>query len=331
MESYGLGTLFRKENPYEKRVKTAAAVAEKSGFARPLLYAAMGEDMARAEQWDTDREAETAKYLSGKAENEQAKSVMENVFKVAEFDPEGATMILKGAAEKIPQLQPFQSINFYAKSNKDWHFVTDGEGQPFAVSKQGLAWLSANPDKAFGEDGRILPDVAKKIFVPYGAKKAEGFTLGQGQTRFDAEGNVIAEVEAKAEAPKTRSYQKGGLEVTEEFQPDGTWKEVGRGNKWPPKGEGDPELRDIKKEISKETLQKTRLQNLVNEFAMSNPEAVDKDFLTGLLSVKPDYLGSFRQFAESRSGQTQGRPTVSPKAAGNKPTILYNPATRRFE
>lgn len=56
---YGLGALFKTENPYEKRVKIASQIAENSGFAKPLIYASMGADMASAEQWDTERAQKT--------------------------------------------------------------------------------------------------------------------------------------------------------------------------------------------------------------------------------------------------------------------------------
>ncbi|MCL5238649.1 MAG: SMP-30/gluconolactonase/LRE family protein [Nitrospirae bacterium] len=69
-DNYGLNTLFRTENPYEKRVKVASQIAENSGFAKPLIYGLMGADMASAEQWDTERNQKT---------EEQTK--MQNFFK----------------------------------------------------------------------------------------------------------------------------------------------------------------------------------------------------------------------------------------------------------
>lgn len=43
-----------------------------------------------------------------------------------------------------------------------------------------------------------------------------------------------------AEAPKSRTVRRGGLEVTEEWNPaDGTWKEIGRGAAWKPETGGE--------------------------------------------------------------------------------------------
>lgn len=57
----------------------------------------------------------------------------------------------------------------------------------------------------------------------------EGFTLGEGQIRFDGNGNPIAVGPMKQQAPRTRDYLMGDQRVYEEQLPDGTWREIGRG------------------------------------------------------------------------------------------------------
>lgn len=75
--------------------------------------------------------------------------------------------------------------------------------------------------------------VAMKYATPDSLIKATepqaGFTIGD--TRYDASGRPIVTNEKPAElkAPPSRTRIEGEVQVMEELQPDGTWREVGRG------------------------------------------------------------------------------------------------------
>jgi hypothetical protein len=62
-------------------------------------------------------------------------------------------------------------------------------------------------------------------------KTAEPFTLGPGQVRYGPDGKVLAQTNKVPES-KTRTFQAGEDSITQELQPDGTWKEIGRGPKF---------------------------------------------------------------------------------------------------
>lgn len=77
---------------------------------------------------------------------------------------------------------------------------------------------------------------AKGISIKKGKKEDAGFTLSEGQTRYDKEGNLLVSAPGKTETPKvgsTRTYQKDDQSITEEYTKDG-WKELGKGPKFKP-------------------------------------------------------------------------------------------------
>lgn len=85
------------------------------------------------------------------------------------------------------------------------------------------ALLQAGTPKALGLAAQL------KGMMP---KPAEPFTLAPGAQRYGADGALVAEApraEKEAKAPTMRTRIVGETSVQEEYQPDGTWKEVGKG------------------------------------------------------------------------------------------------------
>lgn len=76
------------------------------------------------------------------------------------------------------------------------------------------------------------PQIAGLLPALLGGQGGEGFTLSEGQTRFDAAGNPMASAPKKTKPPETRTYQVGEENVTEQFdEATGSWKEIGRGSR----------------------------------------------------------------------------------------------------
>ncbi len=171
MPDYGLGTLFRTKNPYEKRVKISSQIAENAGLAKPLIYATMGADMANAEQWDTERAQKTEALMGTtiqgnqtKADQEYGGKMLSAIIEKSKDDPVAATNMLDIAAQINPSLAPFKGIKFNAPTKGNWSSITDGTGQPLMVSLEGLSWMSANPDK-------VTPEIKARYVIPIGAPK----------------------------------------------------------------------------------------------------------------------------------------------------------------
>ena len=65
-------------------------------------------------------------------------------------------------------------------------------------------------EKLVDEEGNIIAEAKEK---------PKRITVSPGQSVIDEEGNVIFEMAPKPKAPETRKYHRGGLEITEEWDP----------------------------------------------------------------------------------------------------------------
>lgn len=104
--------------------------------------------------------------------------------------------------------------------------LAKAEQAKFALSQEQSAAQraaeQAKPIEIGGSLVRFNPVTGKSEVVykaPVAQKAEEGFTLGEGQRRYDAQGNLLAEG-----APKKETQNVGGFIY--EKQQDGTWKEV---------------------------------------------------------------------------------------------------------
>lgn len=239
----GIGSLYRANNPAERRVLAASKVAENAGFAKPLIYATMGADMAEAEKWDQDQQSTIVSALSENVnmqrqqfETESAHKVLNSIIKISEQDPEEATQVLQIAAKQYPGLAMYAGVKFTAKTKDDWMHVAGGDGQQYAVSKTGLAWMAQNQDK-------ITDEIRGKYIVPVGGPSNK--------------------------APQSRTVNRGGTEVTEEWDPEGkTWKQVASGPRWKP-GEGGSSSKEDMKDYRKietdiNALRNKRISSMAN-------------------------------------------------------------------
>lgn len=186
----GLGDIYGKGgNPYDRKARTLGAVMDSSGYAKPLIAAALGKTMKQGEEYDQAQAGKRA-----------AQGVLEQVFKIAKHDPELATQIMREESKRTPGLERFKDLEFNAPIKDNWGTVTSN-GQAYQVYLPGLAAMAQNPEDK---------ELRAKTIVPIGKPK-------------------------KAAPPKTRTVQRGGKNVTEEWDPEaGTWKEIGRGPKWNP-------------------------------------------------------------------------------------------------
>lgn len=119
------------------------------------------------------------------------------------------------------------------------------QGTPGAVPDSGMAFEEAGavPADPRGAVQAALtsqyPMVRKMGELDYAhMKKAdEPFTLQPGAARYGPDGKLIASELPKAPIEKSfkagdiRKFMDGGMEVTQEYQADGTWKELARGGK----------------------------------------------------------------------------------------------------
>ena len=253
----GLNTLFR-ENPYEKKAKVAGAMMGQSGFAKPFLAYVLGKDTAAAQQWDNEKEQQIMDYMKNKVTTEEGKIKAERMAKLftdihnisnMNMTKEAKQDLLVGRlnkegedAEGLISADKFVSGIFLDKKNLQIQFADkkDGSKIPIIIDTQN------------GFIGTYNPDSPEKP-VPLTREQLD--SLGKSP-----------------EAPKTRTFQRGGIEVTEEFQPDGTWKEIGRGPKWNPRGEsaGQPntmiiEHPDTKQRIAIDKKNIGELQRYLNQ------------------------------------------------------------------
>jgi len=207
-----------RENPYEKKAKIMGQVMADSGLAKPLLAYAMGSEMAKAEEWDQNREAEsleslrsTQAYIKDMADREAATKIMEQIIKIAKEDPVAATAFLEAEAQgDNPYMRRLAGIKISSPITKEgWVTVQGGDGQAYQVYVPGL------------RDAEGDPELMRKVVIPIGNPKP-----------------------TKDEPPKTRTVRRGNLEVTEEWDSkSGTWKEVGRGPAWKPDAPNEKEKR----------------------------------------------------------------------------------------
>lgn len=206
-----------RENPYEKKAKIMGQVMADSGLAKPLLAYTMGSELAKAEEWDQNREAEsleslrsTQAYIKDMADREAATKIMEQIIKIAKEDPVAATAFLEAEAQgDNPYMRKFAGIKISAPLKDGWTTVQGGDGQAYQVYVPGL------------QDAEGNPELMRKVVIPIGNPKP-----------------------TKDEAPKTRTVRRGNLEVTEEWDSkSGTWKEVGRGPAWKPDTPNEKEKR----------------------------------------------------------------------------------------
>lgn len=318
-ESYyglGLGSLYGQKNPYERKVAIASKVAENAGFAKPLIYATMGADMASADQWDQDQQNTIRSTIAAhqdletqKQNQEAATKAIELAIKAADTNPEVATTILQAEASRNPLLAAYKDVTFVGKTNGDWISVADGTGQPYMVSKTGLAWMSAHPDQATDE-------IKARYIVPFGKPKPE----------------------TPEKAPTTRKVSQGTQEVDQEWDPSTqTWKEVGRGPKYKPGAEGG-ETPNEKGFNKLSTEYNTKLQNIEQGFSNGLFNAPERN--RRVKDLVDQYDGRFRRYKDengnpynlknSREYQdltmlTSGKPagqTAAPKTTGGKLTPL---------
>jgi len=121
----------------------------------------------------------------------------------------------------------------------------EGNAMPAALqtTQPSRQQMMAHMLKGVASGNPMVAPMAGSMAAQY-MKPEEGFTLGEGQQRFGAGGNVIAQggprtfappapVQPKTPTPmapgRTRDVAIGEQTVTQELQPDGTWKEIGRG------------------------------------------------------------------------------------------------------
>lgn len=319
----GLGTLFRKENPYEKRVRTVAAVAEKSGFARPLLYAAMGEDMAKGEQWDTDMYAQVDNYLKAKANIEAAKDKREavkfqtdslnnaliaadKIWKAIPGDERSKGQAVVGYINPILSRAGIPPLLGYAQDEhgqRSFTMVMDKDAEGSIITKRGYI----SNGKLFVQSD--VDDKGEPVFKP---ATGEQMSVEEFKKFRDA---------TKKDAPKTRTYQKGGLEVTEEYQPDGTWKEIGSGSKWNPKGEG-----------SKEESRTTDMKEL--DVINADRRGVGQPVLSleeyKRIKYELNDPSGIKELMRDNLQKKKGVSTITPEL-GDKPVLKYVPGKGVFQ
>ena len=284
----GLGNLYRAQNPAEKRVATSAKVAENAGLAKPLIYAMMGSDMAEAEKWDTDQQATIAGAMESNkklADQEAAHKVLGSIMKVSEYDPEEATALIQKAAQQYPTLGMYSSIKFTAKTKDDWMHVAGGDGQQYAISKTGLAWMAEHQDQ-------VTDEIKAKYIVPIGGPSNK--------------------------APQSRTVNRGGIEVTEEWDSESkTWKEVAKGPRWKP-GEGGGSDNENRKDYNRIESQINTLRGrLAGLKAKENHPDYDEDAIRESIKeindmikekeyyLKTEYSGLYKK---RTAGRTQQKP-----------------------
>lgn len=136
-----------RSNPYDRKLLISSKVAENAGYAQPFIYAMMGAEMAKSEQWDDDMQAQINTYLQKKAEIEAAKD--------------------KREALKFQQETMKESL---ANANALWDSLVDQNGNPLPDRERGQAVIE-----------RINP-----LLVQAGMPPLSGFAKGNGALSFEA-------------------------------------------------------------------------------------------------------------------------------------------------
>lgn len=207
-----LRSIFGRENPHNKRAQVIGSVAENSGFAKPYMAYLMGKEMAAGEEWDANKESASAQQ----AQQQEANNLMSEAIKMAmdkETGPAAATAwltsMVKNFGDSNPYIAKMEGIGIPAPPENGWQAFTNNKtGEIRKVNIAGLLEAKKN-----GEDVSEESEAFKK--------------------------NMIVISPGRKAAPKTRRYQKGGMEVSEEWdESTGSWKEIGKGPKWSPNGNG---------------------------------------------------------------------------------------------
>jgi hypothetical protein len=255
-----------RENPREKRAKMLATVMPESGLAKPFLAMAMGQEMAGAEAWDADRESKadeaqvaTTKQAGDAAAFDYAQKMLASVFKLAEKDAVAATQILKIESERgdNPYLKTYSGVTFNAPSKDGWATIGGGDGFVYHTYLPNLQEaIEAGPDS----------DLYKKTVIRIGAGKP-----------------------TKQDPPKSRTVQRGGVNVTEEWNEEAkTWTEIGKGPAWKPGGGGDGAAQAKPAMLSQlsSTYTSKWLPLALENYRKQNPNAKDSDFLDPYGNIK---------------------------------------------
>ena len=126
-----------RENPHDKKAKMIGSILPDSGFAKPFLAMAMGQEMANGEGWDANREkqASDAEVASTRqageaAQQSYAAETMKRIISLSEKDPVAATQLLKVESENgdNPFLQKFRGITFNAPTKDGWATNASADG-----------------------------------------------------------------------------------------------------------------------------------------------------------------------------------------------------------
>ncbi len=222
----GLRYLYGK-NPHERRIAATGAVMKGAGYARPLMAMALGRETSAAEEWDVER----TKYLEGvytQGQNQAAAmKALELAIDLSEKDPVAATQVLQAEIARNPAMQAYKGIKFAG-----------------ATTRETLTLQIDNPDLA--PEGEGTYQVDKRFFGEWG--QLSDADKQNPEMVLPLAKKYMVKLRGKEEkAPTTRTVQRDGERITEEFK-EGTWGEVGRGPAWKPdKAEGETPS-DIRKE-----------------------------------------------------------------------------------
>lgn len=116
--------------------------------------------------------------------------------------------------------------------------ANDGEGAPAQIVTPARGDPRAAVQAAM--ESRILPPSMKQFAVAEYAHMKKGdepYTLKPGDARFGPDGKLInfspekTPIEKAFKQGDIRKFLDGGQEVTQEYQADGTWKEMARGSR----------------------------------------------------------------------------------------------------
>jgi len=278
-----------KDNPNEKRAKMIGQVMKDSGFAKPFLAYAMGQEMAGSEEWDANREASaneaqaaTTKQAGDAAAQEYAQKTFTNIVKVSEKDPIAATQMLKIESEQGDNkyLQKFKGLTFNATTKDGWATV---------AASDGYVYHTYLPDLSKAIEGGPDSDIYKKTVVK----------IGEGKPQ---------------KAPETRTVQNGQNNVTQEWNGK-EWVEVGKGPKFSPNADGSGKPRkeqDVVKDIRTTAAQiASRIGDASLTDAIIQATIKDPQVLAAMKSKKDpaiDELNSTLEYYKEEYQKQTGKP-----------------------
>jgi len=226
--AYGLGLarLYGQPNPAEKRIAVASKVAENSGFAKPLIYAMMGKDMAAAEDWDTKHAATVENTMGAQQKNATRKSdqeftqkVLSDVISLSKTDAPAATHMLDTAVQAFPDnkfLKEFKGIQITGETKDGWSYYKSADGQDRAVN-----WTLFNQAQKETDEGKkkeLMGKAVQEIGGPKAEKKGsvQHIDLGdrvkmideEGTATYEKKGRVPKEETSGAETGQEKAYNK---------------------------------------------------------------------------------------------------------------------------